>query len=78
MALQVPEVEPASLWQHLFVDAHGVYGEERVRPLEEGLGFRAETGAEPHAPLRLSLPTPHSVCWPLPTTASIADFLVLQ
>ena len=54
MALLVLEVESASLWQRLFVDAHEVYGEEHVRPLEEGLGFRAEAGAEPPAPLRPS------------------------
>ena len=54
MALLVPEVESASLWQHLFVDVHGASGEEHARPLEEGLGFRAEAGAEPPAPLRLS------------------------
>ena len=54
LALRVPEVELASSWQHLSVDAHGVYGEERARPLEEGLGFRAEVGAEPPASPRLS------------------------
>ena len=78
MALLVLEVVSASLWQHFFVDVHGASGEERARPLEEGLGFRAEAGAEPPAPLRLSLPTPHSVCWPLPTAASIAGFQVPQ
>ena len=54
MALLVLEVVPASLWQHFFVDVHGASGEERARPLEEGLGLRAEVGAEPPAPLRLS------------------------
>ena len=54
MALLVPEVESASSWQHLFVVVHGASGEEHAHPLEQGLGFRAEAGAEPPAPLRLS------------------------
>ena len=78
MALLVSEVESASLWQHLSVDVHGASGEEHARPLEEGLGFRAEAGAEPPAPLRLSLSTPHSVCWPLPTATSVVGFQVSQ
>ena len=78
MVLLLPEVESASLWQHLSVDVHGASGEEHARPLEEGLGFRAEAGAEPPAPLRLSLPTPHSVSWPLPAAASIAGSQVPQ
>ena len=78
MALLVPEVKPAFLWQHLFMDAHGVCGEERVRPLEEGLGFHAEAGAKPPAPRRLSLPTPHSACWLLPIVVSAAGFQVPQ
>ena len=78
MVLLVPEVELASLWQHLSVDVHGASGEEHARPLEEGLGFRKEAGAEPPAPLRPSLPTPHSVYWPLPTAALIVSFQVPQ
>ena len=78
MALLVLEVVLASLWQHFFVDVHGASGEERARPLEEGLGFRAEAGAEPPAPLRLSWSTPRYVCWLLPTAVSTAGFPVLQ
>ena len=51
MALLVPEVVPSFLWQHSFVDAHGACGEEHARPSEGELGFHAEAGAEPLAPL---------------------------